>query len=255
MPKDAERERRPKMQVQYVPDPEDLKLKEGFTKIKNEKKGAVAHYVNRARVFIEHPKPYQPKDAEGEIMRHEKWGGWFSWNMTDADHGHQMIVFFSETQKKKDDGTVEWQAPYVVSNIIRHCKEVGLTEDNYGKFLFVIGKTAAKAGNQGRWYVELVSKTADTPGMFDDPTAPRFSATIFELTEDEKEIVKKMNSLIEENGLPDTFCKDMFLTTFVSGSVGSPTTEKRALQIWNLAKEDNEKVGLHPDVVAYIVGS
>lgn len=254
MPKEAERERRPKMRVQYVPDPGDLKLTEGFTKIKNDKKGPLAHYVNTARVLIEHPKPNQPRDAEGEIIRHEKWGGWFSWRLTDYDHGHEMIVFFSETQKKNKDGTVEWKTPYVVTDILNHCKELGLTEDNYGKFLFKLGKTHAKAGNQGRWFVELVSKTADVAGMFDDPDTVR-RGKIFEVNGDEKEIVTKMNKLIEENGIPPTFCKDMFLTTFVSGVVGNPTTEKRAAQIWDLAGEDNEKVGLHPDIVAYIVGN
>ena len=253
MSKDAERDRRPKMRVQYVPDPEDLKLTEGFTQIKNEKKGAVAHYVNSARVLIEHPTPQQPRDAEGEIQRHEKWGGWFKWNLTDYDHGHEMVVFFSETQKKNEDGTVEWQSPYVVRNIINHCKELGITEDNYGKFLFRLGKTAAKAGNQGRWYVELISKTADVAGMFDDGT--KSYGRIFEVNPDEKEIITKMNELIEENGIPAAFSKDMFLTTFVSGTVGNPTTEKRANQIWNLAVEDNEKVGLHPDIVAYIIGN
>lgn len=254
MPKNTERDRRPKMKVQYVPDPEDLKLSEGFTKIKNEKKGTVAHYVNTARVIIEHPTPIQPKDAEGEIQRHEKWGGWFAWNLIDYDHGHEMIVFFSETQKKNDDGTVEWNAPYVVTDIIRHCKELGLTEDNCGKYLFTLGKTAAKAGNQGRWFVELVSKTADVAGMFDDPDAKRYGK-IFEVNDDEKAIINKMNDLISENGIPDVFSKEMFLTTFVSGTVGAPTTEKRANQIWSLAAEDNEKVGLHPDIVAYIIGN
>jgi hypothetical protein len=174
------------------------------------------------------------------------------WRAHDYDHGHDMVVFFSENATKNEEtDEYEYSDPWVVRDIKRHIKEVGLTEENWKKFLFELGKTKAKGGAQGKWYCRLVSTTADTPGLFDDPESSRYKET-FELRAEEEAIIKKVNKLVEKNGVPESFTKDMFMTTFISGAAGPPTTESRAKTIWNMAATDNERIGLHPDLVEFI---
>jgi hypothetical protein len=245
-------ERRPKLKVLYM---KDLigNTQPGFQSIKETEagKGPEAIYVNRARLQFEHPVPYQPKDAEGKVVR-SKFGAWFMWRATDYDYGHQVAVFFSERNvKKKDTEEMEWQTPYVIRDLMNHIREVGLTEENWKKFLFEVGKTSSKTGAQGKWYVRLISTTADTPGLFDDPNSERYK-NVFELNAAEKAIIDKMNKLVEKNGLPKEFTKSMFMTTFISGAAGPPTTEKRAASIWELVKTEPAKTMLHPDIVKFV---
>jgi len=254
MPEEDEFERRAKMQMLYVKDLKAMDTEEGFKAISEDEKGnAIASYVNKARVQFEHPDSVQPLDGEGNVLRtNPKFGAWRMWRIHDHDHGHSMVVFFSENTTKNEE-TDEWEYkdPFVVRDIMNHIREVGLTEDNWKKFLFELGKTKAKSGSQGKWYCRLISTTADTPGLFDDPESARYQDT-FELRLEEEVIVKKVNKLVEKGGVPEAFTKDMFLTTFISGAAGPPTTERRATTIWEMARTDPERVGLHPDLVEFV---
>lgn len=252
MPEDTDRERRPKLRMIYMKDA-SLGGGPGFKKIEDTPKGPEATYVNLARLQFEHPEPFSPKNEKGEMERNDKIGGWYMWRVTDFDHGHKMVLFLSERRiENKETNKVEYSEPYVVKDLRNHIREIGLSEENWSKFLFEIGKTDAKAGSQGKWFVRLVSTTADTPGMFDDPTSTRFKDA-FELSKAEEAIIAKINSLVEASGLPKEFTKDMFMTTFVSGAAGPPTTQKRADVIWGMAKTNPEKTKLHPDIIKAIV--
>jgi len=251
MPEDEEYERRPKLSMHFVEDPKEMKTEVGFKGIiEDEKKGPKASYVNVARVQIEHPNPIVPNDGDGNIQRGQ-YGGWAAWRMTDFDHGHQMIAFFSE-RKNKDSG--EWEWSYIVKEIKRHIREQGLSEDNWRKFIFELGKKKSRGGNMGQWYVRLESTTADTPGMFDDPEDERFKGAIFEINAEEEKIVQKINKHVKKDGIPASFCKAMFLSTFTSGAFGVVTKESRAEEIWRLAKENPEKTKLDEKIIEAIKG-
>lgn len=255
MPNEEDFERRPKLKMLYQ-TPEELKTlgtESGFKGHSEDEKGALVTYVNVARVQFEHAKPIRPEDGEGNIVRtHPQYGAWYLWRLHDFDHGHDMVAFFSENTTKNEE-TDEWEYkdPWVVRDIRNHIREIGLTEDNWKKFLFELGKTKAKGGAQGKWYCRLISTTADTPGLFDDPESSRYKET-FALRPEEEAIVKKVNKLVEKDGVPESFTKDMFMTTFISGAAGPPTTESRATTIWTMATTDPERVALHPDLVEFI---
>ncbi len=253
MPDEEEYERRPKMKMIFVGDPKGMKTEEGFKSIKENDKGKMeASYVNIARVQFEHPEPIRPLDAQGNLVRGGAYGAWYMWRVTDYDHGHKLVVFFSENRiEAEDTKEVTFKEPFVVRDIQAHIRETGLTEENWKKFLFQLGKTHAKQGGQGKWYCRLISTTADTPGLFDDPKSDRF-LDAFELRPEEEGIIQKINKLVDKNGVPETFTKEMFLTTFTSGAAGPPSTQKRAMAIWDLAKTEPDRVKLHPDLVKFI---
>lgn len=250
MPEEAV-ERRPKIKMLWFEDP-SLGGGPGFKKIEDSPKGAIATYVNSARLQFEHPEPLVRMGADGKMERDPKTGGYYMWRVTDFDHGHKCVIFFSErSQKNEETQQTEWFEPYVVKDLRNHIRELGLTQENWNKFLFEVGKSKAKAGSQGKWYVRLISTTANTPGMFDDPTSAKFKEA-FEFNKSEEAIITKINGLVETSGLPKDFSKDMFMTTFVSGAAGPPTTQKRANIIWEMAKSNPERTKLHPDIVKAI---
>jgi len=250
MPEDVER--RPKVKILWMEDP-DLGGGPGFKKIEDSPKGAVATYVNSARLQFEHPDPFCPTGPDGKMERNAQSGGYYMWRVTDFDHGHKGVIFFSErSQKNEETQQTEWFEPYVVKDLRNHIRELNLTSENWTKFLFEVGKTKSKQGGQGKWYVRLLSTTANTPGMFDDPKSAKFKEA-FELNRSEEAIINKINGLVESSGLPKDFSKDMFMTTFVSGAAGPPTSQKRASIIWDMVKSNPERTKLHPDIIKAIV--
>jgi hypothetical protein len=257
MPEDSG-ERRPKLKMNFVANPELLGVAAGFKGIEGAEKGPIANYVNKARIVLVETEPRKQLDAEGNMIRDPRMGGWFMFIVKDYDFGHEMALFFNErviedvTDKTKPK---RYEIPYVLRDLFSHIKEQKITRENAFKYLFELGKVKGKSP-QGKWYIKLVSTTADQPGLFDDPEAQKFKAVSFTINDAEKAIIAKINELVEKNGLPKNFTREMFVQTFVSGAVGGLTsTETRALQIWEDAKKSNDNIGLHTDVLSYIMKS
>lgn len=256
----ADKEFPPTLRVNFIPDIENSGAKEGFIKLAKAGIYTDAKYNNLARIIFQstdigisnngEPRvvpysEYRKDPTKFPQIKMSKFGIIGLTRVVDADHGHEMTMFFSPS--KPPEKLLGWFADAVG----REFAKLGLTEETVREHIFEIGKRKGR-GTQPSWYVKYVGKVDDEKLMKDPlgaastarkeslfeaqapaPAAPEIQN--FNLNKSEEFIMEQINQLVVTRNIEVNV--DRLQTTFEKGFGEHSTTPARAAYIATHAKE------------------